>query len=367
MPRRSTTISLTALLASLSLGAAVATAGAALADSRPSRVDAAAATHSAHSTTAQTPASHAKRCPLNALLVPKCGVLFGAYVKPQGSQSSEQAFTSLQHRTGSHLRVLHFYHGGTQLFPSRWEMSQSRHGHRLLLNWKPETGHTWAQVASGASDSYIKREAAYLRQNYSRKKFFLVIHHEPEEEVRDSSGSGYTASDYAAMFRHVENVLKANGVRNAVYVMCYMGAEVHTVKSWYSDLWPGNAYVDWIAFDRYSAPPMTPASGNFKTLVNRHYGHGSFHGAYRWARSNYPHKPVMLAEWGASESASDPGWKARMFGTVTPNLRSMPNLKLISYFDSPGDKGQDKSVDTSAASMRAWQRLAAKPIFHRRR
>jgi hypothetical protein len=282
-----------------------------------------------------------------------------------GSQSSEEAFRSLQRRTGSRLSVLHFYHGDTQLFPSAWEIKLSQEGHRLLLNWKPETGHTWAQVAKGASDAYIDREAAYLRAHYAHKKFFLVIHHEPEDEVRETGGSGYTAADYAAMFRHVENRLRADGVRNAVYVMCYMGSEVHAVKSWYSDLWPGNAYVDWISFDKYSAPPMAPANGDFNRLVNRHYGHGSFRGAYRWARAHYPHKPVMLAEWGASENPGNPGWKARMFGTVAHDLRSMPNLKLISYYDSPGYKGGDKSVDTSASSMAAWRRLAAKPMFHR--
>jgi hypothetical protein len=364
MPRRFTKISPVALLASLALGAGLATSGTALANSRPTSAAAAAASHA---TTAKTHAAKAKHCPLNALLVPKCGVLFGAYVKPKGSQSSESAFTSLEQRTGSHLRVLHFYHGGTQIFPSQWEMKQSSRGHRLLLNWKPEAGHSWAQVANGASDSYIDREAAFLRQHYSRKKFFLVIHHEPENDVRESSGSGYTASDYARMFRHVEDRLKRDGVRNAVYVMCYMGAEVHTVKSWFPDLWPGNAYVDWISFDKYSAPPMTPTNGDFKLLVNRHYGHGSFHGAYRWAQSKWPHKPVMLAEWGASENSGDPGWKGRMFGTVARDLRSMPHLKLISYFDSPGAKGDDKSVDTSASSMRAWRRLAARPMFHRPR
>jgi hypothetical protein len=316
-------------------------------------------------TTSAGAGAKAKECPLSDILVPKCGRLFGAYVKPAGSQSSEEAFRSLQRRTGSHLKVMHFYHGAPQIFPADWELKLSREGHRLLLNWKPEGGHSWREVANGAQDSYIAREAAYLREHYARKKFFLVIHHEPEDEVREQSGSGYTAKDYAAMFRHVENRLRAGGVRNAVYVMCYMGAEVHTVKSWYSDLWPGGRYVDWIAFDKYSAPPMTPTTGNFKKLVNRHYGDGPFRGAYRWARANYPSKPVMLAEWAASENPQKPGWKARMFDTVPRGLREMPHLKLISYFSSPGYKGDDKSVDTSAASMRAWQRLAARPMFHR--
>jgi hypothetical protein len=360
MPRRSTKTSLVALLSALALGAAFAPSGTALANSRPT-------TLTGTGSPAAKAGAAAKHCPLSSDLVPKCGVMFGAFAQPHGNQSSEQAFTSLQQQTGSHLRVLHFYHGGTELFPSQWEIQQSEQGHRLLLNWKPEDGNSWAQVAAGASDSYINREAAYLRQHYATKKFFLVIHHEPEDEVNEQSGSGYTAADYAAMFRHVEDRLKAEGVRNAVYVMCYMGTEVHAIQPWYSDLWPGKAYVDWIGFDKYSAPPMAPANGDFKILVNRHYGNGSFRGAYRWAHSHYPHKPVMLAEWGATENPNEPGWKGRMFDTVVRDLRSMPKLKLISYYDSPGYQGEDKSVDTSASSMAAWQRLAAKPMFHRPR
>jgi hypothetical protein len=362
MPRRTPRLALLVPIASLAMAvAALALPSTADAQNAPARHGGDATSR----TTAAGAGARAEPCPLNAILVPKCGRLFGAYTKPEGSQSSEEAFVSLQRRTGSHLRVLHFYHGDAQLFPSDWEIRQSKKGHRLLLNWKPEGRHSWREVANGAQDSYIDREAAYLRQHYAHKKFWLVIHHEPEDEVRDQSGSGYTAKDYAAMFRHVEDRLRARGVRNAVYVMCYMGAEVHTVKSWYSDLWPGGRYVDWIAFDKYSAPPMTPTSGDFKKLVNRHYGDGPFRGAYRWAQSKWPHKPVMLAEWAASEDPQDGSWKARMFGTVPDGLRDMPKLKLISYFNSPGYKGDDKSVDTSSRSMSAWKRLAARAMFHR--
>ena len=362
MFRRSLQLSLIALATLLMASLGLARSGTALAQEAPAGRDAVA---SAHATGSADRASHSQRCRLSPNLVPRCGRLFGAYVKPEGSQSSEQAFTSLQRRTGSHLRVLHFYHGDTQLFPSSWEIKLSNQGHRLLLNWKPETGHTWAQVAAGASDGYIDREAAYLRSHYAKKKFFLVIHHEPEEEVRQQSGSGYTAANYAAMFRHVEDRLRAGGVRNAVYVMNYMGAQVHAMKPWYHDLWPGKAYVDWIGFDRYSAPPMGLQQGGFKAMVNRHWGSGQWRGAYRWAHANYPHKPVMLPEWGASEKAGDPGWKARLFASVTRDLRTMPNLKLISYFDSTAATGGDKRPDSSATSMRAWRRLAAQPMFHR--
>jgi hypothetical protein len=355
-------LSLLALIASLAVCAsALALPSTADAQNAPARH----ADPATSRTTSAGAGAKASSCPLNEILVPKCGRLFGAYVKPVGSQSSEEAFRSLQQRTGSYLKVMHFYHGAPQLFPSEWEQQLSKEGHRLLLNWKVEGGHSWREVANGAQDSYIDREAAYLRQHYPHKKFWFTIHHEPEEEVREQAGSGYTAADYAAMFRHVVDRLRSHGVHNAVYVMTYMGAQVHAVKSWYSDLWPGRKYVDWIGFDRYSAPPMGEQTGGFKAMVNRHWGETSWRGAYRWAHRHFPHMPVMLPEWGASEKAGHPGWKARLFDSVPRGLRDMPNLKLISYFDSAAATGGDKRVDSTQRSMNAWKRLAARTMFHR--
>src|SRR3954465_7514569 len=197
-------------------------------------------------------AARSQSCHLNQILRPSCGVLFGAFAQPVGSESSKQAFPRLERMTGGRLKVLHFYHQGTEFFPTPWEIQLSDHGRRLLLNWKPEAGHTWAEVAHGAADGYIDREARYLRAHY-HKKFFLIIHHEPENEI-GGAGSGYTAANYAAMYRHVENRLRAGGVRNVVYAMNYMGAQTYAEQSWYRDLWPGNKYVDWIAFDPYTTP-----------------------------------------------------------------------------------------------------------------
>ena len=304
-------------------------------------------------------------CHLNRILRPTCGVLFGAYAHPTGSQSPEQAFRQLQRRTGTKLRVMHFYHQGRELFPTPWEMKLSRQGHRLLLNWKPEDGHTWAEVARGAADSYIDAEASYLRHHYARKKFFLVIHHEPENEINTDPASGMTAADFARMFRHVEDRLKSDGVRNAVYVINYMGAQTYFLRSWHRQLWPGRKYVDWIGLDRYATPDMGGQEGGFAAMVNRHWGH-EFRGAYHWAAKNHPHKPVMLVEWGVAEKPGSPSWKSRLFTSVTRGLDKMPHLKLLSYFNSSeGRSAGDVRADTTSTSMAGWRRLAAAGRFHR--
>jgi hypothetical protein len=191
--------------------------------------DAGAGTGAHARATSLDAAPRAKHCPLDAKLVPSCGVLFGAYVHPVGDQSQEQAYRWLQRATGSHMRVLHFYHQGTELFPTPWEIHLANQHRRLLLNWKPEDGHTWAEVAAGEADGYIDREAKYLLHHYTRK-FYLVIHHEPENDVIESPGSGFTAADFASMFRHVEDRLKSDGVQNAVFVLNFMGAQTYFVR-----------------------------------------------------------------------------------------------------------------------------------------
>ena len=154
-----------------------------------------------------------------------------------------------------------------------------------MENWKPELGNTWAQVAAGvpAVDQEIDNEAAYLKTVYT-KPFFLSVHHEPENEIIATPGSGYTAADYAAMYRHVVLRLKADGVTNAIFVMDYMGYFKWGLQSWFNDLYPGDDVVDWIAYDPYST-----AGGTFATMVNaprRHLAgllHLGHHPAHRQA------------------------------------------------------------------------------------
>ena len=88
----------------------------------------------------------------------------------------------------------------------------------LLLNWKPDIGRSWASVAAGSMDGQIDRLAAHIKATFP-EKFFMVIHHEPEEEVRPAAGSGYTADDFRNMFRHVVKRFRADGVHNALFTV----------------------------------------------------------------------------------------------------------------------------------------------------
>ena len=143
-------------------------------------------------------------CSVSLILVSSCGIWWGAAANPLAGETWDQALATFELTQGRLDDVLHYYHVGAALFPSATELNRARAGgtNRLLMeNWKPEQGRTWAQVAAGdpVVDAAIDNEASYLKAHFTAK-FFLSIHHEPEDEVKPAVGSGFTAGDYR---RHV--------------------------------------------------------------------------------------------------------------------------------------------------------------------
>src|SRR5690606_22122370 len=130
------------------------------------------------------------------------------------------------------------YHRGDELFPTPQEREVAKGSRLLLIDWKPAPDRTWAQVARGAVDDRIDRLADHIVRTFPGRRFFLSIHHEPERDVR--RGGGYSAADYAAMYRHIVTRLRDHGVRNAVTVMTYMGVPNWADKPWFEQLYPGD-------------------------------------------------------------------------------------------------------------------------------
>jgi hypothetical protein len=307
--------------------------------------------------------SESTNCRLGPKLVPTCGVLQGALSAPVGDESPAKAFLDYEQKVGVRQRVVHYYHDAPQLFPTEWEMRLAREPgvpRTLMLNWKPENGLSWAQVAAGEGDAYVDAEAAYVRQNFT-EPFFLSIHHEPENEVSEVPGSGFTAQDYAAMYRHVVDRFRLAGVTNAVFVMQFMGAQVYATKPWFAQLWPGDDYVDWIAFDPYQTPSLNGQTGGFPRMMDLHWGE-EWAGAYTWSVTNHPTKPIMLAEWGLAEKPGEPSWKPWLLRSIPDELSKYPQLKAMLYFNKVLPEGDVRAWSTPA-SAKAFRKMAANPVF----
>ncbi len=324
----------------------------------PDPTDTASPTPTPTPTPSPTSSPVGGNCTVSSKLVPSCGVWWGLGAVPLGSESYDQALTNLQVQEGRPADLIHFYHRGTQLFPSTSDiaMAKSTGKNQLLYeNWKPELGYSWAAVAAGvaAVDQEIDNEAAYIKSHYT-KRFFLAVHHEPENEIKPAAGSGYTAADYAAMYRHVVLRLKADGVTNVVFVMNYMGYSKWCEQSWFNDLYPGNDVVDWIAYDPYST-----AAGTFATMADGKDG-TRWAGFYKWATTVHPDKPLMLGEWGVTET-SDVNAKANFFKNMPTLEKSYPGIKALVYWNSGG---YPTRIDSTPQSLAAFKALAQNPIYN---
>jgi beta-mannanase len=317
-------------------------------------------------TTAATAAPAAKTCVTDNKLVPSCGVLWGGAAGGFTSTPRDQALKTWEKASGRTATLFHQYHKGDEAFPTKAEIAMTNdpaNPRVLLQNWKIAYGSSWAKVAKGEQDkridAFAKRAKAY------GKKFFLVLNHEPENDVVARKGSGWEAKDFAAMYRHTIERLRKQGVTNVVNVMAYMGNEKWMSQSWWADLYPGDNYVDWIGLDSYvSVEKGYYHYGTFADLLDRKPKKGGL-GFYDWAVSKHKSKPIMVAEWGAYHRVGKVTDKSFVYNGVVAELKKRPAIKAIVHFDTKKDDQGDRdiSIDSTKASLAAFKKLAANPIF----
>jgi Glycosyl hydrolase family 26 len=308
-------------------------------------------------------------CYTGAKLVPTCGVLWGVAPGALTDKRGAQALAEFEAKTQRHQDVYHAYHKGiAELFPTRAEIAIARQkgAERILfLNWKPAAA-SWAAIAAGdpPTDAFLDRLAAHIDQTFP-ERFFFTVHHEAEADVRESAGSGYTAEDYAAMFRHVVERLRAHGVGNLVTVLVHMAYVPHTSQTWFAAMYPGDDVVDWIGFDTYAYSDPGYGHGDFAELLNRRSENvPTWPGFYNWAIEKHPDKPLMVAEWGVWSSAANPSHKAEFYREVGAQIGRFPNIRALIHFDTPHDQaGRDSRVDVTPQDLAAYRLLGHLPIF----
>jgi beta-mannanase len=310
---------------------------------------------SSSTTTSGTPG----HCAVNAKLVPSCGELWGVAPGAFTDQKRTDALIDFEKTVGKTQDIFHAYHKDGELFPTADERAiatDPAHPRLLLENWKPSTSANWAQIANGAADGNIDNLAAYIKSTF-HQPFFLTVWHEPENDVNMTAGSGMTAKDFHDMFRHTVLRLRADGVTNAVTVANFQSYPAYSATDWWSDLYPGDDVVDWVAEDAYNMGDVAggKASGDFAATVNK--PKASWTGFYNWAHTNHPDKPVMLAEWGVFDRSDSPGRQAWYFNDVRTNLAEFPQLKAMVYFDSPTAPKGSTNFDNTPAALAAYKAL----------
>jgi beta-mannanase len=304
----------------------------------PSTTKPATTTTRPTATTKPAPAPSPGPGGVSNILAPSSGALWG----------TTQFTYGLESQVGRKFDIVHFYHQWTHAFPTAEERELANGGRILLLNWKPPTSSgSWAAVASGQHDAQITTTANRLKS--FGKKLFLAFHHEPEDNV----GQYGSASDYARAFRRIHDVFERAGASNVVWVWNVMGYMGHAHM--FGQLYPGDQYVDWIAFDPYNwygcksgAKPQSFAE------ITKPF--------YDWTAANHPGKPLMLGEWGLREQPAGYPSKGAWFRDAISTLKaSRARIKALVYFNNLHD-GCDWRITTSSGSVEGY-RAAGQDTF----
>src|SRR5207244_2213301 len=143
-------------------------------------------------------------------------------------------------------------------------------------------------------------------------------HHEPYDETKTGWG---TPADFAGAWRRVVDIFRAHNATNVSWVLVLTGWD-YSVSGRPESLYPGDAYVDWIAADPYNFFTRDKKWSDLSTVAEPFYAWGS-------ARA----KPLMLAEWGTEEDPAVPGRKAQWFDNARTWLKARPNIKAAIYFN----------------------------------
>lgn len=280
-------------------------------------------------------------CVVSEILVPQCGAWLGASTPSlDGSFDYTKGLKEYEAVSGNEPDILHFYQRGADPFPTRKQLALSErpNAQRAILSysWKPAPELTWREIADGEADAVIA-SVAFSLVNYPHR-FFLAIHHEPENDVDPDPGSGMTPADYVDMYRHVVAMFRDLGVDNAVFVMTYMGFERWATIV--DDLYPGDDVVDWIAYDPYGRIEHE----SFEDLIDGADGSTNWPGFYSWATAKSPGKPIMLAEWGYDTTQHiDAADKLENAPAIL--RQQFPAIKALVYWNDRGPRVDARLLD----------------------
>jgi hypothetical protein len=300
------------------------------------------------------PATPNVSCTIRPELVPTCGAWWGAAVATAGNSLAE-AVSAAQARTGRRLDIVHTYHDWTDKFPTANETALAHSGHILLINWQPTDTKNrpipWSSIADGHQDDVIRTEASRLAA--LAVPVMLSFSHEPEADL----GKQGSAAQFVAAYRHVHDLVVAAGAHNVVWIWDLEGITSSQWLAKYSELWPGAAYVDWIAWDPYNfASCRSRPWLSFAQLISPFY---------TWiSKQPFGHLPLMIAEYGTIEGAAHNETKQRWYQQAAAAIPTFPAIKAFVYFDYPKPPASCNWLTTTPPSASiGFAQLATSPTF----
>jgi hypothetical protein len=316
----------------------------------------------------------------NAIAPPANGAYLGAWANPAlGTQPV--AIASLEAVLGHRLAIHTSYwgfNGGTMLSAVASNAAiqdDIARGRLPLISWGCSSvqGTSFQAIANGSYDTSIVIPAAlaikalgtnvFIRPSW---EFNLNV---DNPDGNPNGNNCYTpanvgnvslqAAEYIAYFQHLVQTFAAQGVTNVTWVWCPAVSEADFQAVPIDTFYPGSADVDWIAGDTYDKPtqPDRGFLGIWSTF---------------WSHYNSIGKPLMIAETGEINDATDGFTQQKYFDDASAALRpggafnidDGARIAAFVYFDSfPASYNWTVETPRDPDGEQAWASLAALSFF----
>ncbi len=249
--------------------------------------------------------------------IPTSSAYLGAFVAPDQQETTAQADIRVELGDvgnfdgifGRGLGLVHVYQNWGNPVKNSALAALAATGATPVIDWACTSD---AAIIDGSQDSFITSYADQLAS--FGQPVFLRWFWEMNlvNLTRNAACLGTDgATGYIEAFQHIVTLFRAAGATNVAFVWC----PSVTGPGFAAAFYPGNSYVDWIAWDGYDRkqdPNML--TDEFLPF----YDH--------WLPDG---KPMMIAETGATID------QASYVTNLTDNLPSlMPDVKAVLYYDS---------------------------------
>jgi plastocyanin len=289
--------------------------------------------------------------------LPETGAMFGTFVRPDDhtGENRREAMTNFEALVGRTMSVERVYNLWDDPFPIDDDLWSRDLGRTLYLSWNASprdmTGCTpWAEIAAGLHDAEIDARAEMIKSFVA--PLFFSFHHEPTTKP-EFGGTCGTGEEFKAAFQRIRDRFDAAGVTNATYALTMTALSFQNNRG--DEFYPGDDVVDLIAADGYNWFGCEFHQGPWREMDE------IFRDFYDFGISKG--KPMFIAEYGSGEDDVDPDKKAKWFRNGADLLKQWPEIKGVTYFNVGTGGACDRYVDSSPASLSAFQAMGADPYF----
>jgi len=285
-------------------------------------------------------------------VAPSNGVLFGLWENPDGDNTiaTEKALWEKRETyLGRKADIGHQFYAFSNTFPTARETWHIQNGRTPLISWN---GTNANEINAGTHDALIRTRAKAVKA--LNAPVFLRYFWEPDAEKKDTMSVSPAA--YIAQWKHVRAIFASEGVTNAAWVWCPTAYAFKNGEA--PKYYPGDDQVDWICADGYNWGQTQDGDRwrEWKTIYQSFYDFGTLH-----------NKPMIAGEYGTVERYA--GEKAAWFRSMRTQLKDMPRIKAVVYFDSLRQEAgvwRDWRPDTTPDSYLAFREMARDPYFNTR-